>query len=122
MSNYNLRLQQFWTRLISELEAAKRDKKLADVAKRSGLHVQTLYKYLKGERGKAVSYNSVNKLAKGLGYTDRQIKTELYGDERYAFLSDICPEILDEVYDAIHKKEIDKDRLHTMIKLLLNKE
>lgn len=114
----NERLQKMWGRLIGELRLAQERRELPAVAKRADCSTQALYKYLNNERGKNVPYKSVQKLAKGLGYTDDEIRSELYGDAKYLFLVDNHKKTLDRVYDALVNKEVTEDKLNAILDIV----
>lgn len=114
----NERLQKLWERLIGELRLAKDRKELPSVAAKAGCSIQSLYKYVNYERGKNVPYSSVYQLARGLGYSDDEIRSELYGDAKYLFMVDNHKLILDKIYDALINKEIDESKLSAMIDIM----
>ena len=114
----NERMQKLWERLIGELRLAKDRKELPSVAAKAGCSIQSLYKYVNNERGKNVPYSSVYQLAKGLGYSDDEIRNELYGDAKYLFMVDNHKLILDKIYDALINKEIDESKLNAMIDIM----
>lgn len=72
------------------------------------------------EAGLNVPIKSVYKLAKGLGYTEEEIRIELYGDTKYLYMVDNHKALMDKIYDKLVKKQISEEKIHAMIDIVDN--
>lgn len=116
------RFDRLWKILIKEIKD-KRDAgqlSVSEAAHRGSLHPQTLYKYISEERGSRVPQEAIYKLGAAAGWDEKDVQKELYGDARYGYLVDKCPEALDTMYEAI-KNGQDPERISALVRLAFKK-
>jgi len=116
--------ERFYTNLVSKLNQLKESGVGAtEIADRAGVHVQTVYKYLKSEPGKRPELQTALRLASALGdNVAKQLEDLLPREAVVALrLSEKCPKMLALLMDVLENDEdgVDADKILSDLNYML---